>query len=79
MQSRLHSVIEVFLNTAIGFLGSWIITELTLRWHLSPVTLGLEIVIWCTVWSLVRGYVLRRWFATRALRSVPSTPPSGLQ
>lgn len=64
MQSKKHSAIETVTNTAIGFFGSWLIIVLVLKYlpgstmHTATVTTAL-----CTVWSIVRGYVLRRVFA----------------
>lgn len=64
MQSRKHSAIETLTNTAVGFVGSWLIILLVLKYlpggalHTATVTTAL-----CTVWSILRGYVLRRLFA----------------
>jgi hypothetical protein len=71
-QSRSMSVIEVLTSTFTGTIGSLVITYCILRF--SPY--GLEVnsvltVAACTVWSLVRGYAVRRYFATRTQRSRP--------
>ena len=63
MQSKKQSLIEVTTSTVIGLLGSWVIayavmTEIEDRAMASTVT-----VAGCTLWSLVRGYWIRRSFA----------------
>lgn len=62
MQTRRSSMIEVFTNTFTGMRGSWAITYVGIttiddKWTASIVT-----VISCTVWSLVRGWTIRRAF-----------------
>ena len=64
-QSRRHSAIEVFTGTAIGFVGSWIITFLTFSYIREPAVAATTGVVLCTVWSLVRGYTIRRHFSQR--------------
>lgn len=65
MQSRKESAIETVANTTLGIIGSWLITIITLlliddKWIASVVT-----VLLCTVWSLARGYHVRRYFNAR--------------
>lgn len=66
MQTRKQSLIESLSGTAIGFVGSLAITYSVMRfmdadlWTKTILTTAL-----CTVWSIVRGYCLRRWFARR--------------
>jgi len=61
-QSKRQSAKEVVTNTTIGFIGSWIITVLVL-YSIEDKTIAATItVIICTVWSLLRGYYLRRYF-----------------
>lgn len=65
MQTKRDSLIETNVNTWLGLLGSLVITGLCNWllitaigiWWTSAVTVGL-----CTVWSLVRGYYVRRYF-----------------
>ena len=55
MQSRRDSMLEVATNTAVGFVGSWIITWLSFK-YVSQTGLAATIsVTGCTVWSLARG------------------------
>lgn len=61
-QSRKHSVIEVTSNTAIGFVGSWIITFLVMIYVADKAIAATTSVFLCTVWSLIRGYFVRRHF-----------------
>ncbi len=68
MQSRKHSLLEVCLSTAIGFLGSWLIAELSMVYHTGLVSVAFEITVWCTVWSIARGYALRRWFVHKGAK-----------
>jgi hypothetical protein len=68
MQSRLGSLIEVVVNTIIGFVISFAanLVILPMFGHGSPSmanNLGMTAVF--TVLSLLRSYVLRRWFNAR--------------
>lgn len=60
MQSRAQSMIETLTSTAIGFAGSLLIATLYLRYNLPYAALGITTL--CTVWSVVRGYLIRRYF-----------------
>lgn len=66
-QSKKQSLKETLSNTGIGMVGSWIITMGTFS------ALGVSNVagnalastvatIGCTVWSIARGYTIRRMF-----------------
>lgn len=62
-QTRRQSLVETCSNTAIGFLGSLLITWLCMHYsQLSIEMTSLLIVILCTAWSLIRGYYVRRVF-----------------
>jgi hypothetical protein len=71
MQSRKHSILEVLTNVSVGTVGAWLITVAVMTW--SPygpkinatMTVGL-----CTIWSLVRGYFIRRRFNELGRRSM---------
>lgn len=67
MQSRRHSLYEVMTGTSIGVVGSWIITWLTFKYVPTPATAATVSVALCTVWSLVRGYTIRRHFAKKVV------------
>ena len=70
MQTRRDSILEVATNTAVGFVGSLIITWLSFK-YVSQTGLAATIsVTGCTVWSLVRGYAIRRHFVKRMLRDM---------
>ena len=67
MQTRLQSFIEANVGTVVGFIGSFSIMLAVLRlmpgaddWTKTVVT-----TVLCTVWSIVRGYYVRRYFARR--------------
>lgn len=69
MQSRLHSAVESGTNVVIGFVISylvWVIVVVPL-YHLE-VSHADNFTITCifTVTSLVRGYVVRRFFNSKA-------------
>lgn len=66
-QSRLSSLIEATANTFIGF-----VVALIFQFALFPllgihVSMGtqLELVTYFTIISVIRSYVLRRWFNAR--------------
>lgn len=63
-QSRLLSAIESVANVAVGYgvaLASQIVVFPWFDIHV-PLSTNLWIGAWFTVISLVRSYVLRRWF-----------------
>lgn len=62
-QSKRHSAMETATNTAVGFVGSYFITFGCL--HIAGADLATQTLyatLGCTVWSLARGYFLRRVF-----------------
>jgi membrane protein implicated in regulation of membrane protease activity len=66
-QTRLSSLIEATVNTAIGF-----VVALVSQFLLFPLVgihvsmaVQLELVTYFTIVSVVRSYVLRRWFNAR--------------
>ena len=61
-QSKKQSIIEVCSNTFIGMIGSWIITFLVLTYVQNKAIASGMVVGLCTVWSLIRGYYVRRHF-----------------
>ncbi len=64
MQSRRMSMIEVATNIAIGLVVSFISQIVIFKLydiHIS-VTQNVEITIWFTVISIIRSYLVRRWF-----------------
>lgn len=66
-QSRLESLIETVMNTAIGY-GVALLSQLLVfpmvGIHVS-LTTNLVIGAWFTMISIARGYVIRRWFNAR--------------
>jgi len=63
VQTRRQSIVEVVTNTCVGMLGSWLIACGTMLLVEDRVYAATITVIGCTVWSLVRGYWIRRRFA----------------
>ena len=82
-QSRLASLLEALANTIIGYLVA-LLSQLIIFPLFSihiPFSSNLAIGAWFTFISLVRGYVLRRWFNARlhaaSLHLAATLPPSG--
>ena len=61
-QSKKDSIKEVACSTAIGMIGSWLLTMACLMFFTGPIAIATSTTILCTVWSLGRGYVIRRHF-----------------
>jgi hypothetical protein len=64
MQSRRQSMIEVGTNTAVGMAGSWVISYASIVTIDDHAMAAAVAVAGCTIWSLVRGYWIRRRFAS---------------
>jgi hypothetical protein len=74
-QSKLGSLIEAALNIVIGFvvaIASQIVVFPLVGIHGVPLSTNLEIGAYFTLISLVRSYVIRRWFNAR-LRKAAET------
>lgn len=70
-QSKLESLIETCINTAIGYLVallSQILVFPMVGIHV-PFSTNLVIGAWFTVISVARGYIIRRWFNARLKRA----------
>lgn len=63
-QSKLESLAEVFLNVAIGWVIALITQLVVFPMFGIHVTVGeqLSISVIFTVVSIIRGYIIRRWF-----------------
>jgi hypothetical protein len=67
IQSRLESLIEALINTAIGFVVSftaWPVAAIMFDMHYSTGQ-HFGITVFFTLISVARGYVVRRWFNAR--------------
>lgn len=64
MQTRLGSWIEAWANIFVGFAINWTANMIILPWFGFKMTGGkaFQIGLMFTIISLVRSYVLRRWF-----------------
>lgn len=66
-QSRLGSLIESLINIFIGY-GIALLSQLAIfpmfEIHI-PLSTNLWIGVWFTLISLIRSYVIRRWFNAR--------------
>jgi hypothetical protein len=61
-QSKKDSIKEVVTSTTIGMVGSWSITMICLMFFTTPIGIATSTTIACTVFSLTRGYFIRRYF-----------------
>jgi len=61
-QTKKQSLIETISNTSIGMIGSWLIAMACLMFFTTPVGIATSTTILCTVWSVGRGYCVRRYF-----------------
>lgn len=70
MQSKRQTLVEVFTNTGVGFMGSWLITYFVIKYpvfgYAETIT---SVTVLCTVWSIVRSYCIRRFFNWQNNRS----------
>jgi len=67
VQTRLSSFYESLINTLIGYsvaLASQLLIFPMVGIHI-PLTTNMWIGLWFTVISLIRSYVIRRWFNAR--------------
>lgn len=68
MQSKRLTILEVATNTFTGLLGSWLITLYFISHTVNAVQTATIITVVCTIWSIVRGYFIRRLFNRIARR-----------
>lgn len=61
-QSKKQSLKETLSNTGIGMVGSWIITMVTFHFIKDLTVASTIATIGCTIWSIGRGYCVRRYF-----------------
>ena len=66
-QTKREAAIEVLTGTAIGMLGSWLITLFVMSYLPDKLQAATISVLLCTLWSLVRGYSIRRYFSKEQL------------
>jgi len=66
-QTRRQSLAETCTNTGVGMVGSFIITLSCMNFIPGTVTCATVTVLGCTVWSLARGYAIRRWYNGRSV------------
>lgn len=64
-QTKAQSLKETLSNTFIGTLGSFLITWVTLYFVKEIVLASAITTIACTVWSIGRGYAVRRYFNSK--------------
>lgn len=64
-QTKLQSMMETLTNTGVGMVGSWLITMACLMFFTTPVGIATSTTLGCTCWSLIRGYIVRRYFENK--------------
>jgi hypothetical protein len=71
-QSKIESLIEVCINVAVGWVIALMTQLIVFPMFGIQVTLGeqLSISVIFTVVSIIRGYVIRRWFNARIHNAV---------
>jgi heme/copper-type cytochrome/quinol oxidase subunit 4 len=64
MQTRLSSLAESVINVVVGFMVSLVLTAIVLPTYGHPVSFAdnVEITTIFTIASIIRSYVLRRFF-----------------
>lgn len=74
-QSRLRSAAEVSTNTAAGLIGSWLIAMAVMTNVIDRTAAATITTALCTIWSLARGWVIRRAFNRMdQQRNAPEAP-----
>ena len=66
-QTKLGSLLEACINTLIGFVGSIVLSLVVYPafGHSFPLAQTAGITLIFTIWSILRGYAVRRWFEGR--------------
>jgi len=74
-QSRKHSFIESLINVAIGYVIAFVSQLLIFPLYGGTFTIEQNIYIglWFTLVSVVRSYIIRRWF-TKKTEAAPYQP-----
>jgi hypothetical protein len=62
MQSKKQSLKETLTNTFTGMAGSFAITLICLKIFTDPLAIAASTTVLCTLWSIGRGYTIRRYF-----------------
>ncbi len=62
MQSKRQSLKETLTNTFVGMAGSFAITMLCLQFFTAQTAIAASTTFLCTVWSIGRGYCIRRYY-----------------
>ena len=76
-QTRLGSLIEAGMNILIGYGVALVSQIVVFPWfgiHV-PLSTNLWIGLWFTIISLVRSYIIRRWFNARLHAAAQSMAP----
>lgn len=67
MQSKRQSLMEILVNLGVGFFISCVVQAVIFHYKGLEVSIldNMEITMWFTLVSLIRGYCIRRWFNRR--------------
>lgn len=70
MQSKIQSHLEVTINQIVGLIGGWLIVYylFPLFDYLSQSIVATISTIIFFIWSYMRSYLIRRYFATKSYR-----------
>ena len=77
MQTKKQSLFEAITNTAVGFIISLIASFIIFPMvgiHTTPLQ-NLGVTIFYTIISIIRSYVIRRWFNRAKLVTYPNKEP----
>jgi len=61
-QTKRQSLKETLTNTFVGMAGSWLLMMVCLSFFTTPTAIATSSTILCTIWSIGRGYTIRRYF-----------------
>jgi hypothetical protein len=68
VQSKKQSVKEVLTSTSVGMVGSFLITMMCLQIFKDQLAIGISTTVLCTVWSIGRGYAIRRYYNSKVAK-----------
>lgn len=69
-QTKRQSLCEVLANTALGIVGSFLITMVCLHFFTTDVGIAISTTLCCTLFSIVRGFYVRRWWNNKLMKEL---------
>ena len=75
MQSKYHSFLESLTNILIGYFVALVSQLIIFPFYGVHISLSENIAIgaWFTIISIIRSYVLRRWFNKKTVKAIMAT------